>query len=228
MAMAIMLLLFAYFLLAIGVSFLCSVLEAVFLSVTPSFVSAAAGEGSRWGRILKKLKDDVERPLAAILSLNTIAHTVGAAGVGAQAQIVFRNIPLSVISGILTLLILVLSEIIPKTLGAHYWRQLAPGSTLLIHFLTILLLPLVALSRAISRFLSKGSHAGAISRGEISAIAEMGRQEGILDQSDARALRGVLDFQGQRVRDVFTPRVVVKHIDPQTTIGRFFSEDPEL
>lgn len=223
-----MVLLIAYFFLAIGVSFLCSVLEAVLLSITPSFVSAAAEEGTGWGKLLKGLKDDVERPLAAILSLNTIAHTVGAAGVGAQAQIVFQNIPLSVISGILTLLILILSEIIPKTLGAHYWRQLAPASTLLIQFLTVILLPLVVLSQAISRFLSRGSQAEAISRGEISAITEMGQREGILDQSDALALRSVLDFQGTRARDVFTPRVVVHHLDPQTTIGEMIREDADL
>ena len=223
-----MVLLFAYFLLAIGVSFLCSILEAVLLSITPSFVSAAADEGNRWGKILKNLKEDVERPLAAILSLNTIAHTVGAAGVGAQAQIVFQHIPLSVVSAILTLLILILSEIIPKTLGAHYWRQLAPVSTMLTHYLTIFLMPLVILSRFISRFLSGGDQAGSITRGEISAIAEMGQREGILDQSDAQALRSVLDFQGQHVRDVFTPRVVVRHIDPKQTIGELFSSDPDL
>ena len=121
-------LLLFYLSLAILLSFLCSVLEAVLLSLTPSFILVLKDSGSRAGTLLEKLKRDVDRPLAAILSLNTIAHTVGAAGVGAQAQVVFSNLPFSVISGVLTLLMLVLSEIIPKTLGATDWRPLAVPS----------------------------------------------------------------------------------------------------
>ena len=113
-----------YVALAIGVSFLCSMMEAVLLSVTPSYVAALEREGSAAGERLHQFKDNIDRPLAAILSLNTIAHTVGAAGVGAQAAIVFGEAYTGIIAAVLTLLILVLSEIIPKTLGAVYWRSL--------------------------------------------------------------------------------------------------------
>lgn len=122
-----MTLLVFYVLLALGVSFLCSIMEAVLLSVTPSFVARMQAEEGVVGRKMAELKRDIDRPLAAILSLNTIAHTVGAAGAGAQAAIVFGNTYVGIASAILTFLILVVSEIIPKTLGALYWRQLAPS-----------------------------------------------------------------------------------------------------
>ena len=102
-----------YVLLALGVSFMCSVMEAVLLSLTPSYLMMLEREGHPAGRRLRALKDDIDRPLAAILSLNTIAHTVGAAGAGAQAAVVFGDAAVGVFSGVLTFLILVLSEIIP-------------------------------------------------------------------------------------------------------------------
>lgn len=219
-----MILLIAYFLLAVGVSFLCSILEAVLLSLSPSFVSSANSSGRGWGKLLFRLKEDVDRPLAAILSLNTIAHTVGAAGVGAQAQVVFKNLPVSVISGILTLLILVLSEIIPKTIGATYWRQLAPVSTFVIYWLTLLLAPLVVLSQFVSRIFA-GKHGGAsVSRQEISAIADLGQEQGILDPHDAQALRSVVDFRDKRARDILTPRVVVTSIHPEQTVRELLDQ----
>ena len=122
-----MTLLIIYVALALGVSFLCSVLEAVLLTLTPAYISLLVEKRPRVGQLLQRYKADVDQPLAAILSLNTIAHTVGAAGAGAQAVRVFGEAWVGVISAVLTLLILVLSEIIPKTLGALYWRPLAPA-----------------------------------------------------------------------------------------------------
>ena len=119
-------LLIFYLLLALGVSFLCSLMEAVLLSVTPAYTTLLEQQGMRVGRSLRRFKEDIDRPLAAILSLNTIAHTVGAAGVGAQAAHLFGDAWLGLVSGILTLLLLIVSEIIPKTLGALYWRRLTP------------------------------------------------------------------------------------------------------
>lgn len=121
-----MTLLILYVLLALGVSFACSVMEAVLLSVTPGYIGALEREGHPAGERLRELKEEIERPLAAILTLNTIAHTVGAAGAGAQAAIVFGSAAVGVFSAVLTFLILVFSEIIPKTLGASYWRRIAP------------------------------------------------------------------------------------------------------
>lgn len=219
-----MTLLIAYFTLAIGVSFLCSILEAVLLSVTPAYVRAALGTHPRSGRILMILKERVDEPLAAILTLNTVAHTVGAAGVGAQAQVVFQNIPFSVISGALTLLILILSEIIPKTVGALYWRQLALPSALLVRGLTLLLWPFVALSSRLSAFLGQAG-GSPVSRDEILAMAELGKGEGVLDETDARMLRATLAFTSMRAAQVMTPRTVVTFFDPEMTVSEVLSSD---
>jgi len=223
-----MTLLLFYLFLAIGVSFLCSILEAVLLSLTPSFISARKESGERAGKLLDQLKRDVDRPLAAILSLNTIAHTVGAAGVGAQAQVVFQSIPVSVISGVLTLLILVLSEIIPKTLGANQWRTLAVPSAYTIWVLTYAMWPLVILSQGIARLLTPRDGAATISREEIQAMADLGHQEGVLDRADADALRGVFEFQNLKVADVLTPRTVTAYLAPETSIDQVMDREDGL
>ncbi|MGJ3241786.1 MAG: CNNM domain-containing protein [Opitutales bacterium] len=214
-----MALLFFYLGLAIGVSFLCSVLEAVLLSVTPSFVTSIEREGRPVGRLLESLKADVDRPLAAILSLNTIAHTVGAAGVGAQAQVVFQSIPVTVISAVLTLLILVLSEIIPKTVGAVYWRRLVIPSAYCIQFLTLVLWPLVVLSRGVSRLVAGDDNRPGISREELKAIADLGQQEGVIDRLDALTLRSVMRLSDYRVADILTPRVVAATLPTGLTVA---------
>lgn len=219
-----MILLLFYFLLAIGVSFLCSVLEAVFLSLSPSYVAARRQEGTRSGRLMDRMKRNVDRPLAAILSLNTIAHTVGAAGVGAQAQVVFQSVPLSVISGVLTLLILILSEIIPKTLGATYWRSLAVPATWTIHFLTLAVWPLVLLSQAVTHVLERGHRPRRISRDEIGAMAELGLKEGVLDPGDTRLVHGMLRLRQTRAREALTPRGEVATLSPEDTVGAVTEE----
>lgn len=221
-------LLLFYLFLAIFVSFLCSILEAVLLSLSPSYIAVLSNSGARAGKILERLKLDVDRPLAAILSLNTIAHTVGAAGVGAQAQLVFAHIPFSIISGVLTFLILVLSEIIPKTIGATYWRPLAVPSAYLIHFLTVSMAPLVALSAMLSKVLTRGRKDPAISRDEIHAAAALGEQEGVIDSTDARVLRSMMSFQSVIAHDVFTPRPVVKYFEARQTIREMLASAQEL
>ncbi|MFP4358079.1 MAG: CNNM domain-containing protein [Puniceicoccaceae bacterium] len=217
-----------YFSLAIGLSFLCSILEAVLLSLTPAYISVLRDSGSRAGKLLEKLKLDVDRPLSAILSLNTIAHTVGAAGVGAQAQVVFESVPFSVISGVLTLLILVLSEIIPKTLGATFWRPLAVPSAYLIQSLTVLLAPFVLLSSLLSGIITRGRREPAISRDEIHAATFMGEREGVLDRSDAKMLQSVMRFQSITVNDVYTPRPVVKYLLARNSVREVLQAEKEL
>lgn len=135
-----------YLTLALALSFLCSILEAVLLSTPMSYISTKEKIHGKSAILLKKFKQDIDRPIAAILSLNTIAHTVGAAGVGAEAVKIFGEAYFGVISAILTILILVLSEIIPKTIGACYWRTLALPSARIINFLIIICYPLVWLS----------------------------------------------------------------------------------
>ena len=209
-----MTLLVVYIAIAIGVSFLCSVLEAVLLSITPAYVGALNETDPEVAQRLKVMKADVDRPLAAILSLNTVAHTIGAAGAGAQAAAVFGSGAVGVFSAVLTLGILVLSEIIPKTLGAVYWRGLAGFVSRVLPILIWITLPLVWLSQGITKLIARGKKEGAVSREEIAALAEIGREEGVFDESETRILSSLLRFNALSTKDVMTPRTVV-HGYPQ-------------
>lgn len=223
-----MALLIAYVLLALGVSFLCSIMEAVLLSITPSFLEMKAKDGSRTAVKLYALKTDIDRPLAAILSLNTIAHTVGAAGAGAQAANVYGDASIGIFSAILTLLILVLSEIIPKTLGAIYWRELAqPVARLLIPTIWITW-PLVKLSQGLTRLLSPEGRRESISREEISAMADLGEEQGMLEASESRIIRNLFRFSSLRVKDIMTPRIVVFAIPETLTVREVIAEQHEF
>ena len=157
-----------YLLIALGVSFLCSVLEAALLSVGPGQVQLMVEAGQKSGRILEKLRGNLDRSLSAILTLNTVAHTAGAAGVGAEVARVFGDVYLGAASMILTLLVLILSEIIPKTLGARYSRALAGPSAILIHWLSILLLPIVIILQGITKLLFGKDEESVYSRMELS------------------------------------------------------------
>ena len=136
-------LLLTYLFLALGVSFLCSVMEAVLLSTPVSFINMKENQGVKSATVFKKLKQNLDKPISAILTLNTVAHTVGAAGVGAQATAIFGEAYFGLISAVLTLLILILSEILPKTVGAHYWKQLAMSSGVIIQWMVYLTYPFV-------------------------------------------------------------------------------------
>lgn len=215
-------LLIFYLALAIGVSFFCSIAEAILLSIRPSYIAAMPQE-SRTAKRLKKLRDNLGRPLAAILTANTIAHTVGAAGVGAQAASVFGNQYIGMTSAILTLLILVFSEIIPKTLGASYWQRLAPVFGTLIHWLTVALFPLVWCSEKLTRMLSpSGKNELTFSREEMEALVEIGKQEGILDLNEHSIVSNVMKLNKLSVRSIMTPRPVIFSVSEDMTIQEFF------
>lgn len=214
-----MTLLIFYVTLAISVSFLCSILEAVILSVSPSFMAALENERPALAARLKNLKDDIDRPLAAILTLNTIAHTVGAAGAGAQAAVVFGDAALGVFSAVLTFLILVLSEIIPKTIGATYWRGLVPIVSNVLPPLIWILWPLVKMSQLLTKLLSNGEKKSVISREELSALATVGAREGVVDASESRIVQNLLRFDALTVADIMTPRTVVYALPAETTVG---------
>lgn len=213
-----MTLLIFYLLLALGVSFLCSILEAVLLSVSESYIAVMKRKGTRDGKLLTQYKEDIDRPLSAILSLNTIAHTVGAAGVGAQAQLVFGNEYVSVISAILTLLILVFSEIIPKTLGATYWKSLAPVAARVLRVLMFMMYPFVALSNGITRLLASENQRPSFSREEFSALAERGVEQGIFEEEESMIFKNLIRFSSLRVQDIMTPRIVVKYYNQERSI----------
>ncbi|MEM7352863.1 MAG: hemolysin family protein [Acidobacteriota bacterium] len=223
-----MTLLIVYVSLALGVSFLCSVMEAVLLSMTPSFVAQQEKANPRLGARLKSFKDDVDRPLAAILSLNTIAHTVGAAGAGAQAADIYGEAYVGVISAILTLLILVLSEIIPKTLGAVYWRQLTPTVVRILVPTIISMWPLVKMSQGLTRLLASGKKHAVISREELTALADLGAQEGVVHEDESRIVRNLFRLSKVRVRDIMTPRTVVHALPSSQTVAEALAAHPEI
>ena len=210
-----------YLLLALGVSFACSIFEAVLLSISPGYVAALEKEGAPAATRISKLKSDIDRPLAAILSLNTIAHTVGAAGVGAQSAKVFESVPLAVTSGVLTVLILLVSEIIPKSLGAMYWKKLAPGVAALLGPLTLLMTwtLFVPAARAVTAMLGGGGHGTNPSREEISAIAEQGAARGVFPRGESRVLSNLFRLSELRATDVMTPRTVLFSLGEDTKLG---------
>ncbi len=222
-----MTLLLLYVALALGVSFLCSIMEAVLLSVTPGYVAAKEREGARSADKLSRFKQNIDQPLAAILSLNTIAHTVGAAGAGAQAAAVFGDVWLGVASGVLTLLILVVSEIIPKTLGALRWRVLAPPVVSLLVPLVVAMWPLVKLSELITRGLAGRDSPAQLDREEITALADLGHEEGVLESHESSVLKNLLKVEALCARDVMTPRTVVFSLDEAQTVGDVLEHHPE-
>lgn len=220
-------LLILYVLIALGFSFLCSIAEAVLLSITPAYIALLTRQRPKTGRTLNQLKQDIGKPLAAILTLNTIAHTIGAAGAGAQATVVFGNAYLGIASAILTLLILVFSEIIPKTLGAHYWRQLAPVITHVLKWLVWLLYPFVKLSEWITGGMTEGPNLSGFSRQEFAVMAEVSAREGQLDKRESEILKNVMAWRRVKVSEVMTPRTVVFSLPSSATVESFFIAQDE-
>jgi CBS domain containing-hemolysin-like protein len=205
--------------LAIGVSFVCSIMEAVVLSVTPGYLASIRESRPKTERRMRRFKENIDKPLAAILSLNTIAHTVGAAGAGAQAAKVFGNAWLGLFSALLTLAILFLSEIIPKTIGAVYWKELAPPVTRLMTWLMVPLMPLVWLSGLASRVISSSHNPVHVSRDEIRALADLGAQQGVLDKDESRVVEAILRFRSMTASRVMTPRTVIFALPADESVG---------
>jgi len=204
-----MLLLISYLCLALFVSFLCSIMEAVLLSTPQSFLIVKQEKGNVWAKTFIELKTNIEKPLSAILSLNTVAHTIGAAGVGVQAVKVFGEAYFGIASAILTILILVITEIIPKTIGATYWRNLTKITSYIIRGMIIITYPLVLMSAIITRLISKKKYGLSTSREEISALASIGADEGIFTKKEHKIIQNLLRLKNIRVKEIMTPRVVV-------------------
>ncbi|NLS13970.1 HlyC/CorC family transporter [Vibrio sp. SM6] len=218
-----MLLLAIYITIAIGVSFICSVLEAVLLSISPAYIAQLKQQGHPAAEALGKLKADIDRPLASILTLNTIAHTIGAATAGAQAAVVFGSEWLGVFSAVLTLAILVLSEIVPKTIGATYWRQLAPFSAVALRWMVWALTPFVWFSEQITKRLAR-NHEQPKMRDELSAMAILARESGEFAEGESKILSNLLGIQNVPVTQVMTPRPVVFRVDATMTIREFLEQ----
>ena len=198
-------------------SFLCSVAEAVVFCISPSYIENLDREGRKSAGLLKKITSDIDRSLAAILTLNTIAHTLGAGGAGAEAAAFFGNAYVGVTMAVLTLLILFLSEIIPKTLGALYWRRLAPAVGRFVQLLIWVLYPLIFVSELLTNLLTRGKTVHPFSRDEFTALAEIGAESGQLDPKESRILRNLFLFPSLRAEDIMTPRTVVSVLQQDLT-----------
>lgn len=214
-----MVILLLYLGLALGVSFLCSLAEAGILSVPVSHGRYLASQGKRSGERLEKMKKDIDRPLAAILTLNTIAHTVGAIGVGAQSKVVFgdEGYGVFIVSAVTTLLVLVLSEILPKTLGAVYARPLTPLVVALVRAMIFLTYPIIISLDAISSLIKGGGSHSGMTREHLAIVAELAGDEGALDESERRLVGNALRLRDVRVREILTPRTVVHAVDASQT-----------
>jgi CBS domain containing-hemolysin-like protein len=223
-----MFLLFFYILLALVLSFVCSVMEAVLLSITPAYIAQKEKEDRRKGRSLRRMKDDIESPLAAILSLNTIAHTLGAAGAGAQAAHIFGDKYVGIISAVLTLAILIFSEIIPKTIGALYWKNLAPYVVFSVGLTHVLMYPLVVMSNGITGFLKKGSKDGKVDKDEFEALMEKAVKDKIFSWQESSILRNIILFRKLPVRQIMTPRTVLYALEEDMTVDEILAEDPDM
>ncbi|GHC18063.1 hemolysin [Kushneria pakistanensis] len=223
-----MILLIAFALAAIGISFICSVLEAALLSLTPSYIARLHESRPALHRSLSHLKDNVDRPLAAILTLNTIAHTAGATGVGAQVSVVFGDTWIGVASAVMTLLILVLSEILPKTIGARYWRELAPLLAPTLKVMIWMLLPFIWLSEQITRRIGGSKEDDVDVREEIKALARLGQERGVVDVDESRTIVNILNLHDINVRDVMTPRTVCQTVTPDMTVAEFDADCSHL
>ena len=241
-------LLLFYAFISIFFSFLCSILEAVLLSITPTFITVKKQEGKEYAKTLESLKKDVDKPLIAILTLNTIAHTVGAILVGVQAKAAYaemygsqkriilgmtitEELMVGIVSSIMTILILVASEIIPKTIGATYWKNLASFTSVA---LTVLIWPLrvtgiLWLLQLTTKLIGgKGHHGSVLSREDFHAMTDIAHQEGVFLESESKVIKNLLTFKDVEAKDIMTPRTVMKIENENVTIKDFFDKNLNL
>jgi CBS domain containing-hemolysin-like protein len=206
--------------------------------VTPSFIRKLKAEGNEIGTTLEQYKENIDRPLSAILTLNTIAHTVGAIGVGAQAGALFGEHELdlgpihmsyeAVIAGLMTLAILILSEIIPKTIGANMWRKLTPFAVVSIRVLLIVLYPFVWMSEFITSRLKKDKEMSVFSRSDFAAMVHEGEVSGAIQQSESTIIKNLIKLNKLTVRDIMTPRTVVLMAPEDKSLQEFYEKHKPL
>jgi CBS domain containing-hemolysin-like protein len=236
-----------YAIISIFFSFICSILEAVLLSVTPTFINLKKSEGKSYAEDLEALKKDVDRPLIAILTLNTIAHTVGAILVGVQAKVAYaelygttsrsilgikftEDLMVGIVSTIMTILILVASEIIPKTIGATYWKLMANFTTKALH---VLIFPLkwtgiLWLLQLTTKLIGGKGHGSILSREGFLVMADMAHEEGVFHENESKIIKNLLNFKDVLAKNVMTPRTVMKAEDEETTVEDFFNKNMNL
>ena len=218
-------LLLIFLLGAMVISFLCSILESVLMSTPISFICMREDEGYKPAVLFKAHKQENARPIAAILSLNTIANTVGAAGVGQQATLAFGSEWFGVVSAVTTILILVFSEIIPKTIGTQHWKRLMGFAARTIRVLIVAMFPLVMLIQLITRIFASKEDETAVSREEVAAMADVGEDEGVIEESENKIIQNVIKLDNVKAYDVMTPRVVAAVAPESMTLKEFYSND---
>jgi CBS domain containing-hemolysin-like protein len=224
-----LLLLLVYVAAALGFSFTCSIAEAVLLSITPSYIEAQKSRRPAFAETLRKLKqDNIDQSLAAILTLNTIAHTVGAIGAGAQANVVFGSAWFGVFSAVMTLLILFLSEIVPKTIGAVYWTSLVRPTAIFVRILILTMYPLVWVSERLTKLIAGGKSTHIFSREEFIAMSRVGEQAGLINMNEFRVIRNLFRLDGLQARDVMTPRPVMSALAVDQSLQEAFEDVTQL
>ena len=222
-----------YMVAALLISGLCSVLEATLMSTPMSYISSLEAQAKKGAALLKKYKLDIERPISAILVLNTIANTVGASLVGSEAMQMAQelNYPhdtvIGIVSGVFTLLILICSEIIPKTIGSTHWRSLALPASKIIRVLVFVTFPLVWCLERITHLISHGASQQVVSREEVSAMVTVGAEEGVLEKKENKMIQNLLKLDEITAHEIMTPSVVVSMADSSMTLKEFY-EDEEL
>ena len=213
-----------YLLIAVGVSFLCSILEAVLLSITPSHIEVVKQKNENLGNLMSHQKENIDVSIAAILTLNTFAHTLGAAGVGTEAVKLLGEEYMFYVSAILTMLILIFSEIIPKTLGTFYWKPLSGVCARIIKVLVFVTYPIILLINKSTAFLSKGEK-NIISKEEVAAMASIASDSGVLKEKETDVISNLLDLSHLRVKDIHTPRSVVFALKKSDLINSLLNKE---
>ncbi len=214
--------------LLLTISFLCSVLESVILSITRSYIQLLINKNNRAGLLLKKFKNEIEEPITAILTLNTISHTIGATVSGAFALQLFGSKWMALFSGILTLLILIFSEIIPKTLGAYYWRELGPVSAYILKFMIIVLKPIVIPVNYISKLISRENGSAGITKSELINYIQLGHMQGVIETGEFEIIKNLFQLNSINVKDIMTSRTVVFWLPPDKTIKTIIKDNTKL
>jgi CBS domain containing-hemolysin-like protein len=218
-------LLVVYISAALAFSFLCSIAEATLLSITPSYIGSLNESNPKKAAKLRRLKEEnIDQSLAAILTVNTIAHTLGAIGAGSKATAVFGDVWFGVFSGVMTLLILFLTEIVPKTLGAVYWRQLTGFTTVYVNLLILSMYPLIMVSERLTKLISRGKKLHQFSRDEFVAMANIGQEEGAINDRESKVIRNLFLFRSVDASTVMTPRIVMLALQMDQTVEQALAD----
>ncbi len=221
-------LLILYFSLAVVISFICSILESVLLSVNMAYISVLEKERPGAGALLRAHKIGINKSIASILILNTIANTLGAAAVGAQAESIYGVGAVFYVSIVLTFAILFLSEIIPKTIGAVYWKSLAPVAAYVIRFFIWLTYPIILLTLFVTNRISKDTDTMSLTKEELIESTLLSEGEGVLGEKESDVIENILLLDKIRIKEILTPRTVVFALNSSRSIKDIVENEPAI